>query len=129
MYQKWWLFSVGRDHVASPSLARKSSVPNLSRVSQKLADFMAEQTAIARRAANLAMPHIEHTNKYTSDIQSTTQHAMALCTGEVPEKASELSGGRWSSLIKVSRPHARRAYQDGRLPDWASGYLRARGDF
>ncbi|KAF5007127.1 hypothetical protein FDECE_6532 [Fusarium decemcellulare] len=60
-------------HQPSPTLARKYSTTNLSRVSQRLADFMAEQATIARRAANPATPHAEPINKHTSNIYSTPQ--------------------------------------------------------
>ncbi|KAG4293999.1 hypothetical protein FPRO06_00584 [Fusarium proliferatum] len=60
-------------HQPSPTLARKYSTTGFSRVSQKLADFMAEQAAIARRAANPATPLAEPINKHTSNIYSTPQ--------------------------------------------------------
>ncbi|RSL82400.1 hypothetical protein CDV31_016939 [Fusarium ambrosium] len=62
-------------HLRQPSatLARKYSTPNYSRVSQKLAEFMAEQAGLARRAANPTTPHTEPINKHTSNIYSTHQ--------------------------------------------------------
>ncbi|EXL89529.1 hypothetical protein FOPG_00193 [Fusarium oxysporum f. sp. conglutinans race 2 54008] len=60
-------------HQPSPTLARKYSTTGFSRVSQKLAEFMAEQAAIARRAANPATPLAEPINKHTSNIYSTPQ--------------------------------------------------------
>jgi hypothetical protein len=57
----------------SPTLARKYSTTGFSRVSQKLADFMAERAAIARRAANPATPHAEPINKHIRNIYSTRQ--------------------------------------------------------
>jgi hypothetical protein len=58
----------------SPTLARKYSTPHLSRASQKLADFMAEQAAMARRAANPPSPPVDHlTPKHSSNIYSTPQ--------------------------------------------------------
>lgn len=59
-------------HQPSPTLARKYSTPAMSRVSQKLADFMAEQAAIARRNANPATPHVEPI-KHAGSIYSTPQ--------------------------------------------------------
>ncbi|KAF9766522.1 hypothetical protein IL306_001055, partial [Fusarium sp. DS 682] len=57
----------------SLTLARKYSTTGFSRVSQKLAEFMAEQAAIARRVANPATPLSEPINKHTSNIYSTPQ--------------------------------------------------------
>ncbi|KAM5355549.1 hypothetical protein ACJ41O_002195 [Fusarium nematophilum] len=68
-------------HQPSPTLARKYSTPNFSRVSQKLADFMAEQAVIARRAANPATPHAEPINKHTSNIYSTPQKGHSATMG------------------------------------------------
>ncbi|KAH7302811.1 cyclin-like protein [Stachybotrys elegans] len=59
-------------HQPSPTLARKYSSPHLSRSSQKLADFMAEQAAMARRAANPPTPPVEPVSKHSS-IYSTPQ--------------------------------------------------------
>ncbi|KAI5462153.1 cyclin-like protein [Mariannaea sp. PMI_226] len=59
-------------HQPSPTLGRKYSSANLSRVSQKLADFMAEQAAIARRTANPPSPPTEPAAKH-SHIYSTPQ--------------------------------------------------------
>lgn len=56
----------------SPTLARKYSTPHLSRASQKLADFMAEQAAMARRAANPPSPPADTMPKHSS-IYSTPQ--------------------------------------------------------
>ncbi|KAH6957667.1 cyclin-like protein [Ilyonectria sp. MPI-CAGE-AT-0026] len=58
---------------AQSLLARKYSTRNFSRVSQKLAKFVAEQAAIACQAMNPTMPHIEHTDKYASDLNSPPQ--------------------------------------------------------
>ncbi|KAG7429036.1 G1/S-specific cyclin CCN1 [Fusarium oxysporum f. sp. raphani] len=55
-------------HQTSPTLAHKYSTTSFSRVSQKLAEFMAEQAAIACRAANPAIPLAEPINKHTSNI-------------------------------------------------------------
>ncbi|GKU08408.1 g1 s-specific cyclin cln1 [Fusarium langsethiae] len=53
-----------------PTLARKYSTTGFSRVSQKLADFMAEQAAIARRAANPATPpHRAHQQAHKEYLQ------------------------------------------------------------
>ncbi|RTE72829.1 hypothetical protein BHE90_012743 [Fusarium euwallaceae] len=60
-------------HQPSATLARKYSTPNYSRVSQKLAEFMAEQADLARRAANPTTPHTEPINKHTSNIYRTHQ--------------------------------------------------------
>ncbi|KPM40601.1 hypothetical protein AK830_g5943 [Neonectria ditissima] len=59
-------------HQPSPTLGRKYSTPNLSRVSQKLAEFMAEQAAIARRNANPPSPPTETAVKHPN-IYSTPQ--------------------------------------------------------
>ncbi|ATY58600.1 G1 S-specific cyclin [Cordyceps militaris] len=56
----------------SPTLARKYATPELSRVSQKLSDFMADQAARARRAADPPTPPMEMAAK-PSDIYSTPQ--------------------------------------------------------
>ncbi|SCV61227.1 related to G1/S-specific cyclin [Fusarium fujikuroi] len=61
-------------HQPSPTLARKYSTTGFSRVSQKLADYMAEQAAIARRAAGPATPLAEPINKHASNIYSTPQN-------------------------------------------------------
>jgi hypothetical protein len=60
----------------SPTLARKYSTPHLSRASQKLADFMAEQAAMARRAAYPASPPADMMPKHSS-IYSTRQKTHA----------------------------------------------------
>ncbi|KAH8669251.1 cyclin-like protein [Ilyonectria robusta] len=52
----------GHLHNPSPTLARKYSTRNFSR-----------QAAIAYRAMNPTMPHIEHTDKYASDLNSPPQ--------------------------------------------------------
>ncbi|KAI8710353.1 Cyclin N-terminal domain-containing protein [Fusarium sp. LHS14.1] len=57
-------------HNPSPTLVLKYSADLFSRASQKLAKFVAEKAVITCRAMNPTMPHIEHTNKYTSDLNS-----------------------------------------------------------
>jgi hypothetical protein len=66
-------------HLYQPSeiLARKYSTPSYSKVSQKLAEFMAEQAEqvdLARQAANPTTPHTEPINKHISNIYSTPQN-------------------------------------------------------
>ncbi|KAG5940610.1 hypothetical protein E4U53_007560 [Claviceps sorghi] len=63
----------------SPTLARKYSTPHMSRVSQKLADFMAEQAAMATRAAN-PLPPVQITSKQ-ADICSTPQKGHGAMIG------------------------------------------------
>ncbi|KAK7404042.1 hypothetical protein QQX98_010163 [Neonectria punicea] len=60
-------------HQPSPTLGRKYSTPHLARVSQKLAEFMAEQAAIARRNANPPSPPTETAVKHSNNIYSTPQ--------------------------------------------------------
>ncbi|KAF7547061.1 hypothetical protein G7Z17_g7970 [Cylindrodendrum hubeiense] len=67
-------------HQPSPTLGRKYSTPNLSRVSQKLAEFMAEQAAIARRTANPPSPPVEPAAKH-SNIYSTPQKGHGATMG------------------------------------------------
>ncbi|KAG6990514.1 hypothetical protein FOFC_02664 [Fusarium oxysporum] len=55
-------------HQTSPTLAYKYSTTGFSRVSQKLARFMAEQAAMTVGAANPATPRAEPVNKHTSNI-------------------------------------------------------------
>ncbi|KAF6528236.1 hypothetical protein HZS61_008538 [Fusarium oxysporum f. sp. conglutinans] len=55
-------------HQTSPTLAYKYSTTGFSRVSQKLARFMAEQAAMPVGAANPATPLAEPVNKHTSNI-------------------------------------------------------------
>ncbi|KAK2926491.1 Cyclin-like [Fusarium oxysporum f. sp. vasinfectum] len=55
-------------HQTSPILAYKYSTTGFSRVSQKLARFMAEQAAMPVGAANPATPLAEPVNKHTSNI-------------------------------------------------------------
>ncbi|KAG6039337.1 hypothetical protein E4U41_002879 [Claviceps citrina] len=64
----------------SPTLARKYSTPHMSRVSQKLADFMAEQAAMAAHAANPPSPAAEMTSKQ-GDIYSTPQKGHGAMMG------------------------------------------------
>ncbi|KAG5983610.1 hypothetical protein E4U55_007710 [Claviceps digitariae] len=64
----------------SPTLARKYSTPHMSRVSQKLADFMAEQAAMATHAANPPLPAVEITSKQ-ADICSTPQKGHGAMIG------------------------------------------------
>ncbi|KAI8691400.1 Cyclin N-terminal domain-containing protein [Fusarium sp. Ph1] len=68
-------------HQPSATLARKYSTPNYSRVSQKLAEFMAEQAELARRTANPTTPHTEPINKHTSNIYSTPQKGHSATMG------------------------------------------------
>ncbi|KAJ3489006.1 hypothetical protein NLG97_g6086 [Lecanicillium saksenae] len=65
----------------SPTLARKYATPQLSRVSQKLADFMAEQAEMARRAANPPSPPTELAAGKPSDIYSTPQKGHGAAMG------------------------------------------------
>ncbi|KAK3187560.1 hypothetical protein K4F52_003618 [Lecanicillium sp. MT-2017a] len=69
-------------HLNQPSatLARKYATTNMSRVSQKLADFMAEQAAMARRAAMPPSPPAEIAAKPT-DIYSTPQKGHGAAMG------------------------------------------------
>lgn len=64
----------------SPTLARKYSTTNLSRASQKLADFMAEQAAMARRNAMPPSPPAEIPSKHV-DIYSTPQKGHGATMG------------------------------------------------
>ncbi|KAH0489243.1 hypothetical protein TgHK011_009682 [Trichoderma gracile] len=64
----------------SPTLARKYSSSSLSKVSQKLADFMAEQAAMARLQANPQSPPAEPPSRH-SDIYSTPQKGHGAATG------------------------------------------------
>lgn len=59
------------EHPSAP-LARKYSTPHMSRVAQKLADFMAEQAAMAAHAPNPPTPAAKMTSKH-ADIYSTPQ--------------------------------------------------------
>ncbi|KAJ6790027.1 hypothetical protein PWT90_06752 [Aphanocladium album] len=65
----------------SPTLARKYATPQLSRVSQKLSDFMAEQAEMARRAANPPSPPTELAAAKPSDIYSTPQKGHGAAMG------------------------------------------------
>lgn len=65
----------------SPTLARKYATPALSRVSQKLADFMAEQAEMARRAANPPSPPTELAAAKPCDIYSTPQKGHGAAMG------------------------------------------------
>lgn len=67
-------------HQPSPTLARKYSTAGMSRVSQKLADFMAEQAAIARRNANPATPHTDPI-KHAGNVYSTPQKGHGASLG------------------------------------------------
>ncbi|KAK2670276.1 hypothetical protein RAB80_014413 [Fusarium oxysporum f. sp. vasinfectum] len=60
-------------HQPSPTLARKYSTTGFSRVLQKLAEFVAEQAEIARRAANPATPLAKPINKHTTNIFKAPQ--------------------------------------------------------
>ncbi|KHN96862.1 cyclin domain containing protein [Metarhizium album ARSEF 1941] len=64
----------------SPTLARKYSTPHMSRVSQKLVDFMAEQAAVAARNANPSSPPSDVTPKQ-GDIYSTPQKGHGAAIG------------------------------------------------
>ncbi|OTA05771.1 hypothetical protein A9Z42_0064880 [Trichoderma parareesei] len=64
----------------SPTLARKYSSSSLSKVSQKLADFMAEQAAMARLQANPQSPPAEPVSRH-SDIYSTPQKGHGAAAG------------------------------------------------
>ncbi|KFA62085.1 hypothetical protein S40285_06774 [Stachybotrys chlorohalonatus IBT 40285] len=64
----------------STTLARKYSTPHLSRASQRLADFMAEQAAMARRAAEPPSPPTESMQKH-SNIYSTPQKPQTTAMG------------------------------------------------
>lgn len=66
-------------HQPSPTLARKYSTATLSRVSQKLTDFMAEQAAMSRRAANPPTP--TDTTSKPADIYSTPQKGHGATMG------------------------------------------------
>jgi hypothetical protein len=65
----------------SPTLARKYSTPHMSRVSQKLADFMAEQAVMAARNANPPSPPHEMPSAKQSDIYSTPQKGHGAAMG------------------------------------------------
>ncbi|EGU71878.1 hypothetical protein FOPG_19144 [Fusarium oxysporum f. sp. conglutinans race 2 54008] len=65
-------------HQPSPTLARKYSTTGFSRVSQRLAEFMAEQVAIARRVASLPIPRAEPINKHATNIYSIPQMLLIL---------------------------------------------------
>ncbi|OAA39181.1 cyclin domain containing protein [Metarhizium rileyi] len=64
----------------SPTLARKYSTPHMSRVSQKLADFMAEQAVVAARNANPPSPLSDMSSKQ-ADIYSTPQKGHGAAMG------------------------------------------------
>ncbi|KAK2601666.1 hypothetical protein QQS21_004817 [Conoideocrella luteorostrata] len=64
----------------SPTLARKYSTPHMSRVSQKLTDFMAEQAAMAARNANPSSSPTEVPSKQ-GDIYSTPQKGHGAMMG------------------------------------------------
>jgi hypothetical protein len=67
-------------HQPSATLARKYASSNYSRVSQKLADFMAEQAAIARRNAQPPTPPVIEATKHAS-IYSTPQKGHGAIAG------------------------------------------------
>jgi hypothetical protein len=67
-------------HQPSATLARKYATQNTSRASQKLADFMAEQAALARRAAMPPSPPAEDAAK-PADIYSTPQKGHGAAVG------------------------------------------------
>ncbi|KAL7793247.1 cyclin-like protein [Trichoderma ceciliae] len=64
----------------SPTLARKYSSSSLSKASQKLADFMAEQAVMARRQASPPSPPAEPPSRH-ADIYSTPQKGHGAATG------------------------------------------------
>ncbi|KAF5136583.1 G1/S-specific cyclin CCN1 [Metarhizium anisopliae] len=64
----------------SPTLARKYSTPHMSRVSQKLVDFMAGQAAMAARNANPPTPPSDMSSKQ-GDIYSTPQKGHGAAMG------------------------------------------------
>ncbi|KAI8648515.1 Cyclin N-terminal domain-containing protein [Fusarium keratoplasticum] len=70
-------------HNPSPTLVLKYSTSLFSRVSQKLAKFVAEKALLTCRAINPTMPHIEHTNKYASDLISPPQERHVGARGYV----------------------------------------------
>ncbi|KAM0515466.1 hypothetical protein ACHAPE_005991 [Trichoderma viride] len=65
----------------SPTLARKYSSSSLSKASQKLADFMAEQAAMARCQANPPSPAAETPSRHAADIYSTPQKGHGAAAG------------------------------------------------
>ena len=67
-------------HQPSITLSRKYSSPHLSRVSGKLADFLAQHAAINRRVNGPPSPPAEHASKHT-DIYSTPQKGMGAVPG------------------------------------------------
>ncbi|KAL2210585.1 hypothetical protein CC79DRAFT_523105 [Sarocladium strictum] len=67
-------------HQPSATLARKYSSSNYSRVAQKLADFMAQQAAIARRNAQPPTPPVIEATKQAS-IYSTPQKGHGAVAG------------------------------------------------
>lgn len=70
-------------HQPSVTLSRKYSSPHLSRVSGKLADFLAQHAAINRRAANSppSPPAEQASTSRTADIYSTPQKGMGAVPG------------------------------------------------
>lgn len=67
-------------HQPSATLARKYATPNMSRASQKLADFMAQQAAMARRSAVPPSPPAEVAAK-PANIYSTPQKGHGAAVG------------------------------------------------
>lgn len=67
-------------HNPSPTLARKYSTPNMSRVSQRLAEFMAQQAALARRNVEPPTPPAEPGPKQV-DVCSTPQKGHGASLG------------------------------------------------
>ncbi|KAL1864668.1 hypothetical protein VTK73DRAFT_5691 [Phialemonium thermophilum] len=68
-------------HQPSATLARKYSSPHLSRVSNKLADFLAQQAAIARRAAAPPSPPCEPSTAKSDNIYSTPHKGLGAVPG------------------------------------------------
>lgn len=68
-------------HQPSPTLARKYASPGLSRASQKLTGFMAEQAAMNRRAAANPPSPVAEVNSKTADIYSTPQKGHGAAVG------------------------------------------------
>ncbi|KAL2271057.1 hypothetical protein VTJ83DRAFT_428 [Remersonia thermophila] len=68
-------------HQPSVTLARKYSSPYYSRVSTKLADFLAQQAAIARRGVPPSPPQEHATSNKASDVYSTPNKGLGAVPG------------------------------------------------